>query len=404
MAMKRVLAVLLCVLMCMQEAGTIWAADSIRFEEETDPAQDTEEKEEKISAPSAILMEASTGKVIYEKNADEQRHPASVTKIMTLLLIFDALKEGKIALEDKVSVSEYAASMGGSQVFLEPGEEQTVETMIKCIAVSSANDASVAMAEFVWGSEEEFVTRMNERAKGLGMSQTCFVNCNGLDTEGHVTTARDIGTMSRELILTYPQIRDYTTIWMENITHTTEKGSSEFGLANTNKLIRQYAYATGLKTGSTDEAGFCMSATAEKNQMQMIAVVMGAADSKSRFQDAVTLLDHGFAASVKYTDDGLEEIDPVRVEGGMKDQVKVRQKGSFSYIDTQGSDLTAIEKKYQVKDKLSAPVKAGDKSGSVIYTLEGETIGSIDIITVENVREATYLSVLEKVLAAFFSA
>lgn len=405
--MKRVLAALVCTFLFIQQTGTVWAEDALQFEEEMNSIQNaegTEGKEDKISAPSAILMEASTGKVIYEKNADEQRHPASVTKIMTLLLIFDALEEGKIALEDKVTVSEYAASMGGSQVFLEPGEEQTVETMIKCIAVASANDASVAMAEFVWGSEEEFVKQMNERAKDLGMNQTCFVNCNGLDTEGHLTTARDIALMSRELILTYPQIRDYSTIWMENITHTTAKGSSDFGLANTNKLIRQYAYATGLKTGSTGEAGFCMSATAEKNQMQMIAVVMGAKDSKSRFQDAVTLLDHGFASCVKYTDDGLEEIDPIRVEGGMQEKVNVKQKEAFSYIDIQGADLTAIEKNYQTADKLKAPVRAGDKAGSVIYTLEGKHIGSIDIITVENVGEATYISVLEKVLAAFFSA
>ncbi len=405
--MKRVLAALVCTFLFIQQTGTVWAEDALQFEEEMNSIQNaegTEGKEDKISAPSAILMEASTGKVIYEKNADEQRHPASVTKIMTLLLIFDALEEGKIALEDKVTVSEYAASMGGSQVFLEPGEEQTVETMIKCIAVASANDASVAMAEFVWGSEEEFVKQMNERAKDLGMNQTCFVNCNGLDTEGHLTTARDIALMSRELILTYPQIRDYSTIWMENITHTTAKGSSDFGLANTNKLIRQYAYATGLKTGSTGEAGFCMSATAEKNQMQMIAVVMGAKDSKSRFQDAVTLLDHGFASCVKYTDDGLEEIDPIRVEGGMQEKVNVKQKEAFSYIDIQGADLTAIEKNYQTADELKAPVRAGDKAGSVIYTLEGKHIGSIDIITVENVGEATYISVLEKVLAAFFSA
>lgn len=403
--MKRVLAALVCAFLLIQQAGEVQAAGILQFEEETDAIQNTENteaKKDKVSAPSALLMEASTGKVIYEKNADEQRHPASVTKIMTLLLIFDALEEGKISLEDKVTVSEYAASMGGSQVFLEPGEEQTVDTMIKCIAVASANDASVAMAEFVWGSEEEFVKHMNERAKGLGMENTSFVNCNGLDTEGHLTTARDIALMSRELILTYPQIRGYVTIWMENITHTTAKGASEFGLANTNKLIRQYAYATGLKTGSTGEAGFCMSATAEKNQMQMIAVVMGAKDSKSRFQDAVTLLDHGFASCVKYTDDGLEGMKPVKVEGGMKDQVPVKQKESFSYIDTEGADLTAIEKDYQTVEKLKAPVKTGEKAGSVVYTLEGKTIGSIDVITVENVREATYTSILEKVLKSFF--
>ena len=202
-----------------------------------------------ISAPSAILMEAFTGAVVYEKNSHEARHPASVTKIMTLLLIFDALSSKQISLDDTVTVSEYAASMGGSQVFLEPGETQTVETMIKCISVASANDACVAMAEHVAGSESEFVRMMNERAKGLGMNDTNFVNCCGLDADGHMTSANDIALMSRELITKYPKIHDYCTIWMENITHTTAKGSSEFGLTNTNKLIKHYQYATGLKTG-----------------------------------------------------------------------------------------------------------------------------------------------------------
>ena len=223
-----------------------------------------------ISAPSALLMEASTGQVIYEKDADSKRPPASVTKVMTLLLIFDALQEGKIRLEDEVPTSEYAASMGGSQVFLEPGEVQTVETLIKCISVASGNDACVCMAEYICGNEQEFVNQMNERAKGLGMENTHFVNCNGLDADGHVTTARDIALMSRELINTYPQIFDYCNIWMEDITHTTKKGSTQFGLTNTNKMIRQYEYATGLKTGSTSLAKFCISATARKDDTDLI--------------------------------------------------------------------------------------------------------------------------------------
>ena len=296
--MKRFLTALLCGALLLQPA-------LLKAAPEADTEAGTEEShtaEPEVGSPSAFLVEASTGKVIYEKNADEKRPPASVTKIMTLLLIFDALSEGKISLTDQVTVSEYAASMGGSQVFLEPGEVQTVDTMIKCIAVASANDACVAMAEHLWGSEEEFVGHMNERAAGLGMENTSFVKCNGLDADGHLTTARDIAAMSRELILTYPQIRDYACIWMEDITHTTAKGSSTFTLANTNKLIRQYAYATGLKTGSTDDAGFCVSATAKKNNMEMIAVVMGAETSKERFKDAVTLLDYGFGRAVKYVD------------------------------------------------------------------------------------------------------
>ena len=236
--MKQMIAVILCVLLCSQTCYMAVVAGSPILKEEDVAAEGTTEME--LSAETAILMEAETGKVLFEREADKALPPASVTKVMTLLLIFDALEDGKITLDEEVTTSEYAASMGGSQVFLETGEKQTVDTMIKCIAVASANDACVAMAEKVAGTEEQFVQQMNERAKGLGMEHTNFVNCNGLDTDGHETTARDIALMSRELILNYPQIFDYTQIWMENITHVTAKGESEFGLSNTNKLIRQY--------------------------------------------------------------------------------------------------------------------------------------------------------------------
>lgn len=395
--MKKLLTVLLCAVLSLQSVSVKAAPEDGQEE-----ASGTSGPE--VGSPSAFLEEASTGKVVYEKNADEKRPPASVTKIMTLLLVFDALAEGKIALSDEVTVSEYAASMGGSQVFLEPGEVQSVDTMIKCIAVASANDACVALAEYVWGSEEEFVKHMNERAAGLGMENTSFVNCNGLDAPGHLTTARDIAAMSRELILTYPQIRDYVCIWMEDITHNTAKGSSNFTLANTNKLIRQYAYATGLKTGSTDDAGFCVSATAQKNKMEMIAVVMGAETSKERFKDAVTLLDYGFGRCVKYTDEGIETLDPVDVQGGTKRQAEVKQKEPFEYVDTDGADLTDIEKKYFPAKKLKAPVNAGDKAGSVVYSLDGSEIGSVDIVAAEHVPRATYVSTLEQTLELFFPA
>ena len=230
-------------------------------------------------------MEASTGTILYEKDADKEKPPASVTKIMTLLLIFDALSKKQITLNDTVTVSEHAASMGGSQVFLEPGETQTVDTMIKCIAVSSANDACVAMAEHICGSEDAFVAKMNTRAQVLGMKHTHFINCCGLDAEGHYTSARDIVLMSRELIIKHPDIFHYTTIWMENITHVTKRGESEFGLSNTNKLLRQYQGATGLKTGSTSKAGFCLSATAERNHISLIAVVMACQSAKERVKD-----------------------------------------------------------------------------------------------------------------------
>ena len=258
------------------------------------------------------------------------------------------------------------------------------------------------MAEFVCGSEEEFVNQMNERARGLGMENTNFVNCNGLDTEGHETTARDIALMSRELLSKYPQIHDYVTIWMENITHTTRKGTSEFGLTNTNKLIRQYQYATGLKTGSTADAGFCVSATAEKNQMEMIAVIMGAKDSKSRFADATALLNYGFGKCMKYMDEGLEAIKPVKVEKGMKAEVSVKQAGSFQYIDTVGADLTQIKKKPELKEHLKAPVKEGDKTGEMVYYLEGKEIGRADIVATESVGKMKYKNALETALERFF--
>ena len=230
-----------------------------------------------VHAPSAILMEASTGKILFEKEADEKRSPASVTKIMTLLLIFDALKDGKIKMTDQVTTSAYAKSMGGSQVFLEEGEVQTVETLIKCIVIASGNDASVAMAEYISGTEEAFVDAMNKRAEGLGMMNTHFTDCCGLTEDpDHLTTARDIAIMSRELINCYPEIHNYSTIWMENITHVTRQGTKEFGLANTNKLLKMAAdfQVTGLKTGSTSRAKYCLSATAQKDGVRLIAVIM----------------------------------------------------------------------------------------------------------------------------------
>ena len=313
-----------------------------------------------VTAPSALLMEASTGTVIFEKDADTARPPASVTKVMTMLLIFDALANGSISLDDEVTVSEYAASMGGSQVFLEPGEIQTVDTMLKCIAVASANDACVAMAEYICGNEEEFVNRMNERAAGLGMENTHFVNCNGLDAEGHMTSARDIALMSRELITKYPQVHDYSMIWMENITHTTKKGTSEFGLTNTNKLVRQYEYATGLKTGSTGDAKFCVSATAEKNGIELIAVVMAAENSKDRFSDAVKLLNYGFGKCQLYTDESTDGIRDAEVENGVEETVPVERSNTFSYLDTEGTGVNGIERAIVMEEPINAPVRKGD--------------------------------------------
>lgn len=350
-----------------------------------------------VSAPSAVLMEVSTGKVICEKDADTPRPPASVTKVMTMLLIFDALDSGKIKLEDEVTVSEFAASMGGSQVYLEPGETQTVDTMLKCISIASANDACVAMAEYICGNEEEFVRQMNERAQGLGMENTHFVNCNGLDATGHETSARDIALMSRELITKYPQIHDYCTIWMENITHTTRKGTSEFGLTNTNKLIRQYEYATGLKTGSTGLAKFCVSATAKKGDVELIAVVMAADDSKLRFKDATTLLNYGFGKCQIYQDTEPPKLKKIRVEGGVKEEIEVIYKNTFSYLDMSGGNLGQITSRSELKEMVKAPVKKGDVVGKLIYEWDGTEIGSVDIVAGETVKKATFLDYMKKI-------
>lgn len=364
------------------------------------PAKAAEDKSgPEITASSAILMEASTGTILYEKDADTARPPASVTKIMTMLLIFDALASQKIQLTDEVTTSEYAASMGGSQVFLEPGEKQSVETLLKCISVASANDACVAMAEFICGSEEEFVRQMNLRAEDLGMEHTNFVNCNGLDTDGHTTSARDIALMSRELITKYPQIHDYCTIWMENITHTTANGTTEFGLTNTNKLIRQYEYATGLKTGSTGLAKFCVSATAEKDDITLIAVIMAAEDSKTRFREAVSLLNYGFGICRIYTDSSMPALADLPINNGMKDTVSLCYNGTFSYLDTEGSDLSGITKQTEYKEEISAPVKQGDILGNLIYKLNGTEIGRVEIVASETIPKANFIICFKKVLS-----
>lgn len=354
-----------------------------------------------VSAPSVILLEASTGTILYEKNAHEVRHPASITKIMTLLLIFDALGSGQIALDDTVTVSEYAASMGGSQVFLEPGETQTVNDMIKCISVASANDACVAMAEHICGSEEAFVARMNERAKNLGMNDTTFVNCCGLDTEGHMTSAYDVALMSRELTTKYPQIHDYSTIWMDTITHVTARGSSEFGLTNTNKLIRQYEFATGLKTGSTNLAKYCVSATAVKDGMELIAVVMGAPDHSVRFSDAASLLNYGFSVCRIYTNQNEDSLSPLLVKKGTSDTVNVHYECPFQYVDTTGSDLSGIQKKLKLPETVTAPIQKGDIAGQAVYLLNNEEIGSVNLLFDETVPAATFRDSFLKILSVY---
>jgi len=351
-----------------------------------------------LKSPSAILMEASTGQVIYEKDADTSLHPASITKIMTLILIFDAIKDGKIGLDDEVTVSEYAASMGGSQVFLEAGEKQTVDTMIKCISMASANDACVAMSEYIAGTESAFVAKMNERAIGLGMNNTNFVNCCGLDTDGHMSTARDIALMSRELITKYPQIHDYSTIWMDTIIHSTRRGDSEFGLTNTNKLIKQYEWATGLKTGSTGLAKCCLSASANKDGIDLIAVIMAAPDSKTRFAEAVNLLNYGFNTCDIYKDDGMPLLENIRISKGKKDYVNCRYEKEFSYMFINPVNHEDISKELHINENIAAPVNEGDTIGTLDYYYNGEKIGSVNVISSENIEKADFLTQIKKVL------
>lgn len=355
-----------------------------------------------VSSPSVILIESSTGQVIYELNSTERRSPASITKIMTLLLTFEALEAGKVSLTDQVTTSEHASSMGGSQVYLAAGEVQTLDTMIKCIAVSSGNDASVAVAEFIAGSEEEFVRLMNERAAELGMTDTHFEDCCGLsDSDNHYTSAKDVAIMSRELTAKHPDIFNYTTIWMEDIIHETRQGTVRFTLNSTNKLLKQYQWTTGLKTGSTSKAKYCFSATASKDGIDLIAVVMGAPDYKARFQDAQTLLTYGFSVSDIYVDENTDELQPLAVEGGVSDRAELKYQGEFRYLDVKGNNLSAVEKVFELPDKVQAPIREGEEAGRVKYLLNGAEIGSVPLLFAEDVEKATYIDYLRKIFYLF---
>lgn len=347
-----------------------------------------------VSAVSAVLIEGSTGEILFEKEKDKELVPASITKIMTLNLIFEALDSGKLSLDDSVTVSEYAASMGGSQVFLEPNETQTVNDMIKCITIASANDAAVAMAEKIAGSEEAFVGKMNEKAKALGMQHTQFKNCTGLDDDiksGHYSSAYDVALMSRELITKHPEISNYSTVWMDKIIHKTKKGETEFGLTNTNKLVRFYDGITGLKTGSTSKAKYCLSATARRNDMDLIAVVMAAPDHKKRFSEAQSLLDYGFANCSIYKDmDIAASLKPVPVQGGTQTSVNAVTDSVFSHVFTTEADTENIKKTITYNENIKAPVKKGAKIGMIEYFYENQSIGSIPIVAAESVDEAGF--------------
>lgn len=339
-----------------------------------------------LDCKSAILIEASTGKVLYEKDADMALPPASVTKVMTLLLVMEAIEEGRLKYGDTVRASANACSMGGSQIYLKENEEMSVEDMLKSVVIASANDAAVALAEHIAGSEEEFVRRMNKRAEELGMISTRFENTNGLDdtTDSHLTSARDIAIMSRELIK-YPKILEYSSTWMDSVR------GGEFGLTNTNRLVRFYKGATGLKTGSTAKAGFCISATAERDGMSLICVIMGAPSRDVRNAAAVKLLDYGFSNYALYSDSGLG-VDSLPITKGEKPMLTLRY-GGFSTVLAK-SEIGSVKKEISLPESIDAPIGEGSAVGSVIYKVGETEIGRADICAGESVEKLDYGALL----------
>ncbi len=342
-----------------------------------------------VDATSAILIEAETGTVLFEKNADEQLPPASVTKVMTLLLVMEAIDEGKFALTDQISVSSYAASMGGSQVYLKEGESMSVEDLLKCTVISSANDAAVALAEAVSGSESAFIEAMNQRADELGLSCN-FENVTGLDddTVNHTMSARDIAVISAELI-SHEKILDYSSIWMDTIR------DGAFTLTNTNRLVRFYNGCNGLKTGSTSKAKFCVSATAKRDGMQLICVIMGAPTRDVRNETAKTLLDWGFAQYGLYTAEETE-LEYADVLGGVKDKTALYS-SEFSKVLPKG-DVKKVELLYEIPESIAAPVKNGDVVGCVKYMLNGEEIGKSDIFVREDIEKISYVEIFLRMI------
>ena len=341
-----------------------------------------------LNSASACLMEASTGKILYEKNADEKLEPASVTKIMSLILVFEAIDEGKFSLETQVSASEHACSMGGSQIWLEPGETMTVHEMLKAVIVASANDCTVALGELVAGSEEGFVGMMNERAGELSMTNTHFVNCTGLPAPDHYTTARDIAVMTRELYK-HETVFDYTKIWMDTLR------GGEFGITNTNKLVRFYNGATGMKTGYTSSALYCMSATAKRDGMSLIAAVMKAESSDKRFADARKLLDFGFSNYCIYEPSDVAPQE-IHVNSGKTKSVVAEAMQSEILIE-KGREKR-IEKSIEIEDELDAPVKKGQTVGRIVYSIDGKTVAEFPFVVRENVEKSSLFDIFKRLL------
>ncbi len=382
MTVKRCIALLLIImLMVISIIGDVYAQT------------DTTPSNLQLNCSSAILMEAKTGQVIFEQNADESLPPASVTKIMTLLITMEAVESGSLSLDDMLTCSANAASMGGSQVYLEEGEQMTVDELIKCVVICSANDAAVMLAEAVAGSEEAFVDKMNRRAAELGMINTVFENTNGLDdtAQNHVTSARDIAIMSRELI-GHKKILEYSSIWMDSI-----RGGT-FGLTNTNRLVRFYPGATGLKTGSTAKAKFCISATAERNGMHLICVIMGAETRDIRNAAATQLLDWGFANYSLY-EDTAQVCDEISVSGGVKDFVSTNTKG-FCCLVPKGTE-DKIVRQVTLDDHVRAPIEIGDVVGNIKYICNDKTIGETDVLAAESAEKIGFGHVLVRIILTF---
>lgn len=346
-----------------------------------------------IPAPCAVLMEKETGTLLYQKNAHTAMAPASVTKVMTLLLVMEALDAGKISMDDMVTVSPNAASMGGSQVYLEPGEQMSMDDMLKATVIASGNDAATALAEHVAGSAEGFVSLMNERAKQLGMNDTVFKNCTGLDVEGHVTSAYDIALMSRALIA-HEQIKKYTTVWMDSLR------GGEFQLANTNKLIRSYNGITGLKTGFTSTAKYCLSATAERDGMELIATVMGTPTSPERFASAASLLDYGFANYSLYDSTKDISIEPLPVLFGRQTSVPAKLVGGNNLL-IEKADASKIECITTLPDDVKAPVQKGQKLGEIKVLNEDKELTAIPIVAAESVDKITVKDVFWKLFSQY---
>ena len=348
-----------------------------------------------VAAPSALLMEKETGTVLFSKDEHAKLEPASVTKVMTILLTMEAIDAGQLSYDTVITASAHACSMGGSQIWLKENEQMTVSDMLKAVCVVSANDCAVALAEQIAGSEEAFVERMNARAKELGMNDTTFQNATGLPAAGHVTSAHDIAIMSRELVENHPDVRQYTTIWMD----TLRDGTSQ--LVNTNKLIRFYEGATGLKTGSTDSALYCLSATAERDGMELIAVIMKGATSAQRFEDAKTLLSYGFSTYALKKVTPETPLPPVKVELGTQATVQpvLGEGGSLLLERARASDL---QQSVTLADSVAAPVEAGDSLGTLTVTSGGETVAEIPILAGESVPRITYGQMLRRLLQTAF--